>query len=487
MHQSLKSFVHKGSILILTLLISGQLFSQNEPYKVWMAREILKDSTFTGNIYTETLAGTTRFHWPSDLPLISVDNPTDGDHLFKTREGLYTALEATGRVYKIELDPATRSKLKFIRQDSTVYLGYNFGARVFFNRDTLYSLGGYGLWNFTWHLRYFRPKTHGWEVIPVNEPLTMIHHPGWNYLDRNKNALYIVEEKYFNEGIKSDFRNSDEPYQQTGPRPVYRLDLNSKDWKRQGMLNPELPKLFKHYGFIAETPWGNLQCGGDRVKNKCYLVNYSENKFYELRDKNLSSQIRDAALAGKNNSNPPERRLTYFHNDTLRFLNSDNQKYLFKITRDDFYPTPQAIWDPDTIQSGFLIFIRNNLTLIIGLASLLTGLFFFMRSQQKISETRDQENFDKQELQILRTMAGRPEMAIKPDELDELLGVEGRTQEALKKRRSILVRSINSKFAEMFEEEDELIRTERLESDRRMVRYTLNQKKLTKISKILKA
>ena len=468
------------------LFYSVASFGQKDSYKPWMVKEILKDSAFTGSIYSETISGLPRFYWPVDLQLVSQDNFVDGDHLFKTKEGLFTALEGTGRVYQIVPDQSSRSGLNFIRMDSTIHFGYNIGASVFFNQDTLYSLGGYGLWNFTWHLRYFRPTRRGWEVLPLNRQMTHINNPRFNFLDSEERQFYLVIEEFFNEGLKSsntkigEFRNSRDTML------IASLDLETKNWTTVGALNPEAKKAILNTSFIGRTPWGNLMSAGDRFGNYCYLINFRENRIYELKNKKFGSQIRDAAQSGEISSVPAERRLSYFWNDSIRYLNSNQEKFTFKLSLDDFNETPITIWTPLPDRSTPLKDLSNKIFLGLGSATLLAGLWLFYRAGKKQSGSNG-DLFTKQELEVLQRFATSPEMVIKPDDLDQVLGTEGRTLEALKKRRSMLIRSINTKYSEHFDDDDDLIRTERLEMDRRMVHYVVDGKHHPKIQKILKS
>lgn len=76
-------------------------------------------------------------------------------HLIKNRKGLYLLPDGTGRVYKVE---GEGKNLKIIRQDSTLFFGYNFGFFPFSYNDTLYSFGGYGFWRFNGHSEHLSRK-----------------------------------------------------------------------------------------------------------------------------------------------------------------------------------------------------------------------------------------------------------------------------------------------------------------------------------------
>jgi hypothetical protein len=102
-----------------------------------------------------------------------------------------------------------------------------------------------------------------------------------------------------------------------------------------------------------------------------------------------------------------------------------------------------------------------------------------------VAETTSNE-FDKQELKLITALGSQPGLVFKPDDVDQLLENGSRSPDALKKRRSMLIRSINKKYSEQYDDEEDLIKTERLESDRRMVQYVMDEKKYKRAQKALK-
>jgi len=470
----------------ILLFLATLLYGQDEPYKTWMIREITKDSAFIGNIYSETKFGITRFYWPNDMPIPSQDNPSDGDHLFKSSLGIFTALEGTGRIYRIEPDAKDKNKLNYFRQDSTIILGYNFGANIFFDQDTLYSLGGYGIWNFSYHLRYFRQSSYGWEILPVNKPIIQLYIPNKTFYDKSTRSFYHIDFEFFSEGLKANNKRIQAGRVKLDTIFVRRLDISTKNWETLGIINPETQQIMEMTYFMGATPWGNLLSAGDRFDNGFYLVHYSSNRILQLKDKKLGGLIRDARLAGLHGNNFPERRLVYFFNDSLKILNSNKQKFAFKLSLEDFEETPHTIWNPVPEPSIFSLNTAKKILPGIGLIGLMVGLGFFYASRRIIAEPEKNEDFDKHEIKLLQAIALTQDFTVKPDDIDQLFdeGVS-RSTEALKKRRSMLIRSINKKYSEQFDDEDDLIRTERLESDRRMVQYVMDAKKYARISKII--
>lgn len=467
--------------IFIALAVSAQ---KDDSYKEWMIREILKRKDFTGNIYSHTMTGLGQFYWPKDLSKIGHDYPENGDHLFKTNEGIFTAIEGTGRIYKIELDPKNKSGINFIRIDSTFYSGYNIGASVFYNNDTLYSLGGYGLWNFSWQLRYYRQNSNGWEVLPINRMLRHQYHPYFSFLDEGNRFIYCIYDDFFNEGLKSSNQKALNNKYPKDTIYFERLSLDTKNWERLGILDKDALKLINSTSFIGDTPFGKLMSASERYESKCYLVNYQQNKLFEIRDKKLGGQLRDAAYAGNVNSIPADRRLIYFYNDSIHYLNSLKEKFSFKLTLEDFKETSLKIWHPVPEKTVVTSEMMSKIFLGSGVLTFLAGIWFFYRSEKKENGSNGLL-FTRQENEVLKSFAKSPEMVIMPDDIDQIIGTEGRSMEAMKKRRSMIIRSINGKFSDQFDSEDELIQTERLESDRRMVHYLVDPKNYTKVQKYI--
>lgn len=466
----------------LCATVSAQKFS----YRSWLIKEISKDTAFKGRLNIILRPGSKPFFWPEDGPYKSADYNFQNEHLVKSKTGFLTVIEGTGRVYKIELDENEKDGLKFTRLDSTIFFGYNFGATVFYLRDTLYSLGGYGLWNFPWHLRYFRPSSYGWEVVPINKEVPHIYSPHTYFLDEKRQKLFSIESNYFNEGLKPSNPRSQNMKRLEDTVYVDRLDLNSKNWERIGMLTPEFRKILYSGYFICDTPFGKILTTGDRFGNKGYLYDFSSNRVKEVANKKLATQLHDALLSGKNNSSMPERFVTYYIGDSIKLLNSSGFKFSLKITDSDFKETGIKMWVPTAKSSILDSSTKNQISLIVGISALCLGLWFFFRSKiTQVAETTSNE-FDKQELKLITALGSQPGLVFKPDDVDQLLENGARSPDALKKRRSMLIRSINKKYSEQYDDEEDLIKTERLESDRRMVQYVMDEKKYKRAQKALK-
>ncbi len=71
-------------------------------------------------------------------------------------------LDGTGKLLRAD------SLGRMQRIDSTLYEGYNYGAFNFVYKDTIFSLGGYGFWQFNGQLRCFSEVNSSWSVVKSN-------------------------------------------------------------------------------------------------------------------------------------------------------------------------------------------------------------------------------------------------------------------------------------------------------------------------------
>ncbi len=130
------------------------------------------------------------------------------------------------------------------RLDSTFYQGYNFGAFNFVYKDTIFSLGGYGFWNFNGMLRYYNEKNHSWYIIKTNKQIPLrLWHNARIYYDERAQKIYAVytipREEWSQEGGELD-----------GKKYVQCLDLNSKKWWKR-LNSPIKHPLMKQAGLIS--------------------------------------------------------------------------------------------------------------------------------------------------------------------------------------------------------------------------------------------
>jgi len=266
---------------------------------------------------------------------------------------------------------------------------------------------------------------------------------------------------------------------------VFMLDLNSKSWSDYGTLTNDAKNALGTTFKVAGTPFGEMVSFGPKKKFKTQVIDYRNNKILELKDFSKSVKILDAILVGRNSGKLADRMITFFHQDTLHILTSNRTHERIALKRDEFIETDLKVY-----QQPYFGFVRklDRTSLFVsatGLLMFLSGLILIRRSKRHNTQQSDEEQplFDELEKQVLKAFDQSEQKSITTNDLDEILGTENRTIDAMKKRRSLVIRSINEKFSLYTGSEEMLIATQRTEDDRRMVRYSLNVAGFQKIKK----
>lgn len=466
MHHRLSS-----AILFLTVLAISPAMSQTAVQQ-WMLREILKDKPVGSEITSLEGPGPAIFV-PPDLPEPSRFNTTRFENLIFDHKGLYFNIDGTDRVYEITANDKD-GKSVFSRIDSSEATGYNFGAYLFNFNDTLYSLGGYGYWNYNSQLRYFNSRTHKWDLMPVNRRISVLRIFGNAWLDNQNGFLfYQSKDSILMEGLL----HSRLPQQEhQGPILLFKLDLKNKQWSSLGKLTPQTTEITLQSNLLTNTPFGQLLIQDSKANYLACLIDAAHNRVWALKDKELSSELYHAVRAAHPSSGM-ERPLYYYHNSKLVILSPNSSRYEFHIDSSDLKVLPFVVYEPDDAVPIKAITDRTwLLAAAVALNAFILWMFWRNRSRriqnQKINSS---EPFDITEKRILQELCDKNGQALSTEQLDALMGTSDKSLDLRNKRRSTLIRSINSKFQKRSETVDPLINIIRMESDRRMIQYTLNK------------
>ncbi len=191
---------HIYSICVLVFLSTPVLNAQDESDK-WILRELLKDSGHKSPIYSIGVGTKGQIFWPKDEVLSEVRGVGIIDNIILNKDGLFIPIDGTGRVYQILSNG--ESDISFLRIDSTIFSGYNIGAYTFNYKDTIFSLGGYGFWQFNGHLRSFNKVNHEWDIIQLNKKLPITKDFIGIFNDTYHDKIYFQEKKNkSDEGLK---------------------------------------------------------------------------------------------------------------------------------------------------------------------------------------------------------------------------------------------------------------------------------------------
>jgi hypothetical protein len=129
-------------------------------------------------------------------------------------------IPGTGQVYLFD-----RNAKQLTRLDETFYHGYNFLATHYIHSDTLFSLGGYGFWQFNNLLTFFDFKNKEWEVKKTTGDAPSGGVLNWSTSLPNYNNKLVAIEAVGN---------------QDSPRSILsfaELDLVKNQWKKIGRID----------------------------------------------------------------------------------------------------------------------------------------------------------------------------------------------------------------------------------------------------------
>lgn len=458
--------MHKLWIIFLqvfALMISNAtLFAQQPQYKIpsnSSYRRILLSNEDIGHI-NYSPGRNIKY-----LPILDSPFHTYGQDLIKSKKDLYVYLNASGIVYKFKEQNKTKDSLTFVRIDSTEHFGYNINCFPFVYKNSLYNIGGYGFWRWNGHLRIFNESLKQWDIAKVNRevPVIKLSSPSI-WMDANEGRIITLRHLEENEAEKDT--------DGVGAKQVdsvMMLDLEKRDWKTLGILDPNIAEYFNLGGLIANTKMGLFV----NNNNKIELWNIKENKVYAFNDAHYS-QLLNAFFSYN----------FIWSEDSTIYLGKKNVIGIdsIELTSKSLVATNKKIY-VELSNGGFYAksFTAAFATIVLG------GLFFYALKKRKKTTNGIKKNLTDPPLQssypnqhiyssieldlisLLISNSKTQNRYTSVDELNHLLGMINKTTEMQKRKRSDTLRSINEKFALVSKKEDAiLIKRKKADTDGRL-------------------
>jgi len=409
--------------------------------------------------------------------------------LLKTKDGLFLFVNGSGRLYQL-CDRDTGIQLQ--RIDSTFYSGYNLGSFAFVYHDSIYSIGGYGIWRINGQLRVYVPQAHSWDVIPLNEEvpvMTQEEHHDMLWYNEQDAKLYVGYSIVRNQAIKHAALN-----ETSFDYTVRFLDLKTKDWHIAGALDNYFKDKVALLRNIAFTPWGQLVTLGDKL----LIIDYANNRLLRILEASENA-IRPILFQH------PTTNLFYCIDSTLYFGNiAENRMHSLQLHSYDFADAGIPVY---TMPASPVIIIVKW---IAGIAVALVLLFVLWRKKKRsvlqrsvdihndtpdeVAVNNEEEiepnnggvvavatvakpivSFEEKELRLLQVMinnshAGKPTTI---EEVNMVLGLAKINYYAQKNQRSLTINSINHKYARWQQTNEKLIESKPAEADKRSRIYCI--------------
>jgi hypothetical protein len=364
--------------------------------------------------------------------------------VLKGNKRIYITINGGQRVYAFDLSTNNLSRV-----DRTWNNGYNYHSAQFIRKDTIYSLGGYGFWQYNNLITYFDSNKKEWEMLPYTgkSPKTIVN--GYQGFDAQQDCFYS--------GAAETTGECKNPLEREFDDGFYRLDFKTKNWRYLGKLNADLP-----YKASRNIAW-----------NGTYFIHFSQEKLYIMSP--LENKIWTVA-DGKNYFDTYYR--FYTHGDTLICFSSEkfgSTKYNIKKLMHrakllgPMYVTPIAIY--------------SNYGLI-ALLLLGMGLIGYKFIRNKIqSRTIKDISFKNQELTLITEFIKLSEGEfLTSNEINEIIGISDKGLENQRKIRTAVISQINDKIAMHYHIGDAIERKDHLE-DKRLKLYKLKKKALVFLKK----
>lgn len=436
-----------------------------------LLKNLLRDSTSVAHI---SISHTSIIPQPADFA-------KNFQQLVKTQNSLYIFIDGTGRVYKAS--KWDDQKVSFSRVDSTIYFGYNQGARKLIINDTIFSYGGYGFWHFNGCLSYFTSHKD-WEMQPLNMDIPFFNinnrYSSIVFFDTKNQTLYFSAAPIVQQTVVHGLENDS----------FYILNIANRNLITLGKNLFHKAKFEKfRVAKQIETPYGILfDCPLD--DNRDYILNIKNNEVYTSDSRIIQSLIPSADYAS---DNILFYKKGYIYASTSPFDKIDSLKIEFnkfnKLDNKIFVPVNTSNLTQG-IQKNKLLLISVFLILSVILAYLLYILFFQKRNvNQQIEKSNDhQELLSSLEKQLLKEFISMVEVKgiCSTEELNSLLGVGYKSIEVKKKARTDFITKVNFKLRTHFSTQSDIIIRDRSDLDKRSYLYSIEKDMIPNIKKLLK-
>lgn len=374
----------------------------------------------------------------------------------------------TSRLYCIYFD-STKNKILINRIDRTLYAGYNFYEFTFQRADTIFALGGQGFWTFNGQLRYFVDKKGEWEVKPISQwfPVSEVDDLVDVRVDDGEVYTYFHNKlpKYFSKPTAHPVDS------------IVKLDLANGEIRVLGKVNPDIDLINSVKLVRAQTKFGLLILENSRVR----LLDFKNNQSLVWDNNEINNNIYNATEA---------KRISFILLDTTIFYFEKEEIDSIKIPLKSFRLQSQ-IYKPFEVSSTH--YIISSIYFLIPISFLLLLILFkILKKYPKKNIVPSQSSipleqpahaldvrriFDERELELILKII-ESQNIIDVEQMNNYLGVQKKSLEVQKQRRSQVVSSINIKFSKALNIKSDLIVRRKNENDARAIFYQVDEKYL---------
>lgn len=419
--------------------------------------------------------------WKSQIPALA---NIQAEGIIHTKAGLILYENGSGRLFKFDSTGAVE------QLDKTRYSGERFGAQVFYYRDTIFSIGGYGFWHVNGAVRFFDEKTGEWGIVKTELEVPFANGVNaYSCFSRKTNKVYVIFSDYPNEYLSIRHHQSLEQHLM-----VQVFDVPTKKWLAKPLsLNP----LIAHE--IGDIKLFHTSKNGLLIQSKLLLgtfeIDFDRNAVFEVPD-HFATQ-----LIQLNEKTPV--KLTYVSDSGIFFYNPINDSLVNLKTQNiitqkigSLFLSPSHAVTISQEQLLIALVVSNVLTLALFLYFLLKyyrkKTLPFDITQAVSADEANAENkklihfFDllnEVETNIVKTLAlnNKEGKNTSIDEINKIIGIDKRPYKIRNNMRADVLKMINKKFKVFADTQDELVDRQRSAFDKRYFEYTLNPRYSSKL------
>ena len=403
----------------------------------------------------------------------------NAENLVIHKNSLYININGTGRIYR--LDTAGNA----VRIDSTYYQGSTFGAKFLTTNDTLILAGGYGFWQSTGAIRFFKESFHEWDIYKFKNPIPFsMGLNAYSFWNKTSHKLFLI----YTDGVP-EYIHADKTDKRV---KIQAFDFKSKRWwDKEKLLNPEIARSLWELSLVTETEKGLMF--NTKNSRESILIDFEKEQIY-----NVDESVSDNIIQQFNKS---QNRIVFAKKDSIKILDlSKNIEFAIPLSHTNLKLSTLNLY-----HTAFQISDYINLTnsLIAGLILSLVILYIIWKklsSKPKKTDTIEisplNNNMDsykrffmgiENEEKLILEVLAKNELIKKnttTTELNNKLGIEKKPVKIQNNVRAMLIGNINKKFNVTTTANEELIERIRSEFDKRFFEYKLNRRYAQIIAKL---
>jgi hypothetical protein len=380
---------------------------------------------------------------------------------------VYLLMECTNQVYQFNYQT-----LLLERIDKTYFGGFNCRSTKFIRQNTIYSVGGYGLYRSNNLFVYYLAKRNEWDAINFSNDAPKSIFKGLSGYEKKTDSFFTG----LNDFVSSS-ENSGKGYTDYG---FYEYKFKNNKWNKLGEIKQTLLRKIKKTDF-QYFHWNGKYFVFRLIEkgiNSLFIIDPTLNEVYQWIDENRLFHIEI----------PTELEKEYVHEDSLqsyKFFDTGNRNERQKIAISIEETKNQAVYIGKLYESEnnnfLLIFISIGIGLLI--ISFIIYYKFIKDKSSKQHVLFSSFVFNSLEIKMIEALINNHENGgIRTLQINELLGISNKSVDNQRKIRHQFIKSLDLKLKKTYKTQFAIEKYSST-ADKRIFIYQLNEVILNKLRK----